>query len=238
MKYFELDARLPEAVRKDLVDRVAAHPCFKGIIINAQYLTGRVTENEWKNDFILPPHLVAGNLIKYKDSYGNSHDLRNSYGLLSNRFGGMSLDDIHKMKAYLSGSRSDMKVVVKGIMCSEDALAVIGAGADAVYISNGSHLKAWSAPSTINVLRNISLAVKTQYPHAEIYVDSGARRGTDVMKFIAMGANAVFLNKSVMWGLNAGGVDGCKNIFEMMNDELKLAMALTCCFSTKDITEK
>jgi lactate oxidase len=237
LKYFELDARLPEAVRKDLIDRVAAHPCFKGIIINAQYLTGRVTENEWKNDFALPPHLVAGNLIKYKDSYGNSHDLRNSYGILDNK-NYMSLNDIHKMKAYLSSERSDMKVVVKGIMCADDALAVLGNGADAVYVSNGSHLKAWSAPSTINVLRSISLAVKSKYPHAEIYVDSGARRGTDVMKFIAMGANAVFLNKSVMWGLNAGGVDGCKEIFEMMNDELKLAMALTCCFSTTDITEK
>jgi isopentenyl diphosphate isomerase/L-lactate dehydrogenase-like FMN-dependent dehydrogenase len=153
LKYFELDARLPEAVRKDLIDRVAAHPCFKGIIINAQYLSARVTENEWKNDFIIPPHLVAGNLIKYKDTYGNSHDLRNSYGLLSNRFGGMSLNEISKIKTYLAGSRSDMKIVVKGIMCADDALAVLGNGADAVYVSNGSHLKAWSAPSTVNVLK-------------------------------------------------------------------------------------
>ena len=131
-----------------------------------------------------------------------------------------------------------MKVAVKGIMNADDALAVLENGADAIYVSNGSHLKAWSAPSTINVLKNISVSVKSKFPHAEIYVDSGARRGTDVMKFIAMGANAVFLNKSVMWGLNCGGVEGCKDIFEMMNDELKLAMALTCCFSISDITEK
>jgi isopentenyl diphosphate isomerase/L-lactate dehydrogenase-like FMN-dependent dehydrogenase len=228
-KYFELDARLPEPVRLDLIDRVAAHPCFKGIIINAQYLSGRVTENEWKNDFIIPPHLVAGNLIKYKSSYGNSHEIRDSYGLLNNN-GGMSLTDIRKIKGHLSNSRSDIKVVIKGIMCVEDAMAALDFGADAIYVSNGSHLKAWSAPSTINVLKSISVAVKSKYPMAQIYIDSGARRGTDVMKFMALGADAVFMNKAVMWGLNQGGVEGCKDIFEVYNDELKLCMALTCCF--------
>ena len=98
---FELDSRLPAAVRQDLVDRVAAHPCFKGIVIDAQYLSARVTENEWKNDFIIPPHLVAGSLIKYKNTYGNSDSLRESYGLLSNKNGGMKPSDIKKLKGYL-----------------------------------------------------------------------------------------------------------------------------------------
>jgi isopentenyl diphosphate isomerase/L-lactate dehydrogenase-like FMN-dependent dehydrogenase len=146
--------------------------------------------------------------------------------------------DIKKLKGYLQNNRSDIKIIVKGIMCVEDAMMALELGADAIYVSNGSHMKAWSAPSTINVLKNISLAVKSKYPTAEIYVDSGAKRGTDVMKFIAFGADAVFMNKAVMWGLNHAGVDGCKEIFEMMNDELKLAMALTCCFKTADITEK
>ena len=79
---FELDVRLPEAVRMDLVQRVAQHQCFKGVVINAQYVSGRVTENEWKNDFALLPHLEAGTLKKYKDTYGNSHLLRDSYGLV------------------------------------------------------------------------------------------------------------------------------------------------------------
>ena len=65
----------------------------------------------------------------------------------------MSLNEISKVKTYLAGSRSDMKVVVKGIMCADDALAVLGNGADAIYVSNGSHLKAWSAPSTVSVLK-------------------------------------------------------------------------------------
>ena len=84
-KFFELDTRLPSAVIEDLVRRVSAQPCFKGFVINAQYLSERVTENEWKNDFEIPPHLKAGSLMKYKSHHGSSNAIRDSYGLLSNK---------------------------------------------------------------------------------------------------------------------------------------------------------
>jgi isopentenyl diphosphate isomerase/L-lactate dehydrogenase-like FMN-dependent dehydrogenase len=70
--------------------------------------------------------------------------------------------DIKKLKGYLQNNRSDIKIIVKGIMCVEDAMMALELGADAIYVSNGSHMKAWSAPSTINVLKNISLAVKSK----------------------------------------------------------------------------
>ena len=123
-------------------------------------------------------------------------------------------------------------------MCSEDALAAMAAGADAIWVSNGSNQKALSAPSTINVLKNIVQSVKSKYSHAQVFVDSGARRGTDVMKCLAYGADAVFLSRPVVWGLHAGGLEGCKDIMCMLNEELRLAMALTCCFKQSDITEK
>jgi len=225
-KYFELDTRLPQPVMLDLARRVSAHPCFKGIVINAQYLSERVTENEWKNDFEIPPHLKSGSLIKYKNTYGNSDAIRDSYGLLSNK-NGFTLQDVQKVSR---ATRGDMKIVVKGVMCAEDALAAMGAGADAIWVSNGSNLKAHSAPSTINVLRSISEAVKSKYSHAEVFIDSGIRRGTDIMKCLAYGADAVFLNRPVIFGLHAGGEEGCKDIMVMLNEEIRLAMALTCCF--------
>jgi L-lactate dehydrogenase (cytochrome) len=166
-KFFELDTRLPGAVIQDLVRRVCVHPCFKGIVINAQYLSERVSENEWKNDFEIPPHLKAGTLIKYKDTYGNSDDIRDSYGLLSNKNGArFQMSDVKKLKESLSSSRADIKLVIKGVMCKEDALAAMNCGADAIWVSNGSNLKANSAPSTINVLKGIAQSVKSQYPHA------------------------------------------------------------------------
>jgi isopentenyl diphosphate isomerase/L-lactate dehydrogenase-like FMN-dependent dehydrogenase len=80
---FEIDVRLPDAIINDLIKRVAAHDCFIGIVINAQFISNRITENEWKNDFIIPPFLKAGSLKKYKAQYGTTDSLRDCYGLLS-----------------------------------------------------------------------------------------------------------------------------------------------------------
>jgi isopentenyl diphosphate isomerase/L-lactate dehydrogenase-like FMN-dependent dehydrogenase len=123
-------------------------------------------------------------------------------------------------------------------MCTEDALAAMSCGADAIWVSNGSNLKAHSTPSTINVLKGIAQSVKSKYPHAQIFIDSGARRGTDVMKCLAYGADAIFVCRPVIFGLHANGYEGCKDIMCMFNEEIRLGMALTCSFKIKDITEK
>ena len=67
-----------------------------------------------------------------------------------------SASDLKKLKQV----RGDLKVILKGVMCKEDALAAIEFGADAIWVSNGSHVKARSAPSTINVLKGITTAVR------------------------------------------------------------------------------
>jgi len=200
-----IDARLPEDVRKDLIQRAAKFSDFKGIVLDAQYYSNRVTENEWKNDFAIPPHLKCGTLEKYRKSHGSSDQLRDSYGLLKENQK-ISIDEVRKIKDQLRyTNRSDMKVVVKGIMCREDALEALAMGADAIYISNGCHLRTPGVPCTISVLKSISTAVRERYPHAEIMIDSGARRGTDVMKCLAYGANSVVLNRPIMWGLHFNG---------------------------------
>jgi len=97
--------------------------------------------------------LQAGSLLKYKSTHGNSNDIRDCYGLLKYGNGpSFKITDIKSLKAV----RKDFKIVVKGIMCQEDAMAALDHGADAIWVSNGSHLKAISAPSTINVLKGIS----------------------------------------------------------------------------------
>jgi isopentenyl diphosphate isomerase/L-lactate dehydrogenase-like FMN-dependent dehydrogenase len=131
-----------------------------------------------------------------------------------------------------------MKIVIKGIMCREDAVLAVEHGADAIWVSNGCHLKPDTAPSTISVLPGIAKAVKDKKPNAEIIVDSGLQRGTDVLKCIALGATSVAMGKPVMWGLNYNGCDGVKDIMNMLNEEIKLGMALTHCFKLNEVTEK
>ena len=109
-------------------------------------------------------------------------------------------------------------------MCKEDAIAVLDNGADAIWISNGSQLKSHSSPSTISVLKHISQSVRAKHPNAEIFIDSGIRRGTDILKCIAFGANAVFMSRPVMWGLHFNGKNGCVDLMNMVG----LLMTISC----------
>lgn len=245
----EIDMRLPKMVVADLVARISNHECFIGVVLDAQYHSDRVTENEWKNDFQIPAHLSAGTLIKYawrvpSSLTENAEALRTCYGLLTNPDGSsrketFGLGDISYIKSLFGGRTADVKIAIKGVMTAEDAVDVVKAGADAVWISNGGHVKACHAPSTVTVLKSIVKAVKgnSATSHAEILVDSGVRRGTDVMKLIALGADAVLVSRPVMWALVHGGQTGVKNLLTMLNEELKLAMALTHCFRIQEVTE-
>ena len=136
--------------------------------------------------------------------------------------------------------RLDMKLVLKGVMTVDDAQAAAKAGADAIWVSNGGYQRAEYAPSTLQVLKGISTALKASPStnHVEIFVDSGVRRGTDVLKCLALGADAVFISRPVMWSLVAGGQEGVANMLHMLNEELKLAMALTHCFNLNEVTEQ
>ena len=111
----------------------------------------RMTENEWKNDFELPPYLKLGNLEKYD---GKCDDLRCGYGFLNNNEN-LNENEIQKVK-----SMTDRKIIVKGIMCIEDALFAVRQGADAIWISDGGHQKTSYTPSTIDVLEPIVKALK------------------------------------------------------------------------------
>merc|ERR1712086_824225 len=118
-----------------------------------------------------------------------------------------------------------------------DAVTALDCGADAIWISNGSQMRSQSSPSTISVLKHISQSARRLYPKCEIFIESGIRRSTDILKCFAFGANGVFLSRPVMWGLHYNGTEGCVDLMNMVNEELKLAMALTHCFKLSEITE-
>ena len=72
----------------------------------------------------------------------------------------------------------------------------------------------------------------------DVFFDGGVRRGTDVMKAVALGADAVFLGRPQVWGLAVGGQKGVEKVFEILNMELYRAMILSGCLSVKDIKSK
>ena len=109
------------------------------------------------------------------------------------------------MVKQLKTANPKLAVVVRGIMTVEDALKAAESGASAVWVSNdGSFFP--SAPSPISVLPYIAAALKRTHPHVEVFLQGGVRRGTDVLKAIAFGASAVFLDQEFpLWAiLNSG----------------------------------
>jgi isopentenyl diphosphate isomerase/L-lactate dehydrogenase-like FMN-dependent dehydrogenase len=116
-----------------------------------------------------------------------------------------------------------LPLVVKGIMTAEDAILAVEAGADAVMVSNhgGRQLDGCLAP--IDVLPEIVAAVRGRVP---IWLDSGVRRGTDVLKALSLGAAAVGIGKPVFFALSLGGEEAVSYMLQLLKNELETAMAI------------
>lgn len=112
-------------------------------------------------------------------------------------------------------------ILAKGILTAEDALLCIEHGLDGVYVSNHGGRSLDYDPSTLEVLPEIVDAVKGRVP---VLFDSGIRRGTDILKALALGASAVCLGRVPIWGLGAFGPAGVQRVLEILQAELVQAM--------------
>ena len=116
------------------------------------------------------------------------------------------------------------KLIVKGILEPDDACTAIERGADAVLVSNHGGRQLDSARSTVEAIQDVADAVDGR---AELFVDSGIRSGLDVLKFLALGADACFVGRAYLYGLGAFGQDGVRKALDILREELDVAMALT-----------
>jgi len=128
---------------------------------------------------------------------------------------------------------SGLPVVVKGILRSDDAKKAAEHGAAGIIVSNHGGRQVDTALATIRALPAIAEAVDNRL---DIMLDGGVRRGTDVLKALALGAKAVFLGRPILWGLGYDGEQGVKRVLEILRDEFDLAMALCGCRNIAEIT--
>ena len=124
-------------------------------------------------------------------------------------------------------------LVAKGILRADDALRAVGAGCDGIWVSNHGGRQLDTAIAGVDALPEIASAVGER---ALLVADGGVRRGIDVLKGLALGADLVAVGRPVLWGLAVGGAGGVQHVLEILRDELSLAMALAGCRSIAEIT--
>lgn len=114
------------------------------------------------------------------------------------------------------------KLVVKGIMRVDDAQRALDHGVDGIVVSNHGGRNMDSAPSTLDVLPGIAAAVRDR---TTLFVDSGVRRGSDIVKCLALGAHAVLTGRATLYGIGAGGEPGAAKALAILKDEMRRTMA-------------
>jgi L-lactate dehydrogenase (cytochrome) len=126
----------------------------------------------------------------------------------------------------------DGPIVVKGIQSVDDAVIAADRGVEAIAISNHGGRQLDSAPATIDLLPQIAAAVAGR---TEIICDGGVRRGSDIVKAIALGANAVMTGRPYLYGLGAAGEPGVDQVLSNFKSEMERTMALIGCSSLSDL---
>jgi 4-hydroxymandelate oxidase len=129
--------------------------------------------------------------------------------------------------------RYGVPVVVKGLVTAEDARLACEHGAAAVVVSNHGGRQLDGAIASLEALPEVVEAVDGR---AEVYVDGGVRRGTDVVTALALGAQAVLVGRPVMYGLAFGGAKGVEQVLGILRDEIENALALLGCRSPAEVT--
>ncbi|HEY3687899.1 MAG TPA: alpha-hydroxy acid oxidase [Streptosporangiaceae bacterium] len=125
-------------------------------------------------------------------------------------------------------------VLVKGVLRPDDAERAVACGAAGVIVSNHGGRNLDTLPATVDALPWVAERVAGRVP---VLVDGGIRTGTDVLKALALGADAVLVGRPYLWGLAAAGAEGVRKVVTRLRVELEMAMALCGVRTTDEITD-
>src|ERR687896_1040245 len=140
---------------------------------------------------------------------------------------GLSWTDIEWLR-----SLSDLPLVLKGVMTEEDTRLAVDHGVDAVVVSNHGGRQLDGVLPTLEALPEV---VEGAAGRLEVLMDGGIRRGSHVLKALALGARAVLVGRPVLWGLAVAGEDGVTAVLEILRAELDNALAIVGCPRVRDV---
>jgi 4-hydroxymandelate oxidase len=208
-RWFQVYVFADHSQTEDLITE-AVESDFSALVltVDTPYLGRR--ERDIRIDFKVPEHLTVSG-----DIFGGHFDT------------GLSWRDLDWLAGY------GPPVVVKGILTAEDARLACEHGAAAVVVSNHGGRQLDGVSSSLDALEEVVEAVEGR---AEVLLDGGVRRGTDVLKALALGARAVLIGRAMLWGLAVGGEEGVTHVLQLLREEVELGLQLLGCASPADVT--
>ncbi len=226
--WFQLYVYKDRPASEALIHRVEAAGCSAiELTVDAALLGHR--ERDVRNSFALPDGLWAPNLTAAASRERSEKQEGSELAALASMIDpALTWDDV-----VWPQSITTLPILIKGVVRADDALLAVDAGAAGIVVSNHGGRQLDTAPATIDVLASVTQAVGDR---VEVLIDGGIRRGTDVVKALALGARAVQVGRPVVWGLATGGEQGVADVLGLLHQELDLAMALCGCPSVAEIT--
>ncbi|MBI3647412.1 MAG: alpha-hydroxy-acid oxidizing protein [Actinobacteria bacterium] len=206
-KWWQLYIFEDRAFTAEMLER-AARAGFGAICWTVDFPVNGLRERDARNGFVLPIGLAGDRLVMDP---------------------ALCWDDVAFIREHAPG----LPLLVKGILTREDAEIAVKAGVDGIVVSNHGGRQLDSSPAGITVLPEIVEAVGGRIP---VLVDGGIRRGTDVLKALALGASAVLVGRPYLWGLATSGEEGAFDVLRLLRDGFANAMALTGCRTVGEIT--
>jgi 4-hydroxymandelate oxidase len=226
-RWFQLYVYKDREITRELVQRAEAAGA-EAIVLTVDAPGLGTRERDARNRFRLPEGLRVENLCSLgKDNFPEVEGSALAAYVRANFKPDLSFDDLDWLCR-----ATRLPVVVKGVCRGDDARRAAKHGAKAVVVSNHGGRQLDTAPATCEALPHV---VEAAGDLCEIYVDGGIRRGSDVLKAIALGARAVLVGRPLLWGLCVAGEQGALEVLKILRRELDEAMLLCGCTKLSDI---
>ena len=228
-RWFQLYIYKDRGVTRSLVERAEAAG-FTALVLTVDVPVLGQREADVRNHFHLPDGLTAANLVD--PELGHVPDVPGESGFAAYvarlQDGNLTWKDVEWLR-----SQTKLPVLTKGIGRGDDAKHALDSGAAAIIVSNHGGRQLDTARPTIHALPEVIEAVDGR---AEVLMDGGIRRGTDILKALALGARAVLVGRPVLWGLAVDGEAGVRHVLELLRTEFDLALAMCGCHNVSEIT--
>jgi 4-hydroxymandelate oxidase len=222
--WFQLYVQPDRAFTRDLVQRVEAAGC-RAICITVDTPVLGTRHREVRDHFGLPEGLDRANLRGCKGATASRYDENGVYSEVLDA--ALTWEDIDWIRSF-----AKVPILLKGILAPEDAALAVEHGVAGIIVSNHGARNLDTTPATIEALPGVVEVVDGRMP---VLLDGGIRRGTDVIKALALGARAVLVGRPYLWGLAAAGAEGVASVVKILRTELVAAMCLCGCPSLAQI---